>query len=107
MWWNSMPFVGEEGVRVADLEKLAVTKTNLNGMERWGYVTVAPDPVDPATQPPKPAGLVRATAKGCDAEAARRWLGTNLWELDNLSPRQILARAGQAVVPGPECGQIA
>src|SRR5579885_1020361 len=31
-----------------------------------------------------------------DPEAARSWLDANLWELDNLSPRQIVARAGQA-----------
>jgi uncharacterized protein (DUF2384 family) len=31
-----------------------------------------------------------------EAEAARRWLDTNLWELDNLSPRQIIARAARS-----------
>jgi uncharacterized protein (DUF2384 family) len=30
-----------------------------------------------------------------EVEAARHWLDTNLWELDNLSPRQIVARAGR------------
>lgn len=31
-----------------------------------------------------------------DAEAARRWLDTALWELDNLSPREMVAQYGQA-----------
>jgi uncharacterized protein (DUF2384 family) len=31
-----------------------------------------------------------------DAEAARHWLDTALWELDNLSPREIVVRSGQA-----------
>src|SRR5271156_5116381 len=39
MWFNCMRFVGEDGVTVAELERLARTKTNLNGMERWGYIT--------------------------------------------------------------------
>jgi len=54
MWWNCMKYVGEEPVSVKELAVLARTATNLNGMQRWGYITV-----DPA--PPK---LIRATAKG-------------------------------------------
>src|ERR1700687_5246528 len=42
MWSNCMRFVGEGGVRVGELEELARTKTNLNGMERWRYITVEP-----------------------------------------------------------------
>ena len=44
MWSNCMQFVGDEGVRVKEIESLARTATNLNGMERWGYIVVAPDP---------------------------------------------------------------
>lgn len=40
MWWNCMRYVGEEPVGVKELERLARTKTNLNGMIRWGYVTL-------------------------------------------------------------------
>ncbi len=36
MWFNCMQFVGDEGVTVSDLRRLARTGTNLNGMERWG-----------------------------------------------------------------------
>jgi uncharacterized protein (DUF2384 family) len=31
-----------------------------------------------------------------DKEAALRWLDTGLWELDNLSPREIVRRTGDA-----------
>jgi DNA-binding MarR family transcriptional regulator len=57
MWWNCMKYVGDQPVSIKELEHLARTKTNLHGMQRWGYITV-----DPA--PPK---LVRATAKGLKA----------------------------------------
>ena len=69
MYWTCMRFVGEEGVRAGELQRLARTKTNLNGMIRWGYVTVAPDPADPRPKPPKAAWLIRATAKGLLARA--------------------------------------
>lgn len=52
MWWNCMHFVDEKGITVGELEKLARTKTNLNGMERWRYIVVAPDP---SRQAPKAA----------------------------------------------------
>jgi len=42
MWSNCMQFIGQDGVRVGDLEELARTATNLKGMERWGYIVVAP-----------------------------------------------------------------
>ena len=50
MYSNCMRFVDELGIRARELEKLARTPTNLDGMERWGYVTVAPDPNDPQAQ---------------------------------------------------------
>ena len=31
-------------------------------------------------------------------DAAEEWLNTPLWELDNLSPREIVARGGDAAV---------
>lgn len=83
MWLNCMKFVGEGGVGVGELEKLARTPTNLNGMERWGYVVVEPDPADPRAKPPRSAWLIRATAKGRAAQEAwrplfgvieRRWI---------------------------------
>ncbi|SPF54857.1 hypothetical protein SBA4_6720012 [Candidatus Sulfopaludibacter sp. SbA4] len=64
MWSNCMRFVGEEGVRIGELEDLAFTKTNLNGMERWGYIVVAPDPSDSRPRPPRRDWVIRATPKG-------------------------------------------
>src|ERR1700691_4311119 len=53
MYSNCMRFVDENGIRVSDRDALARTPTNLHGMERWGYVTVAPDPNDPRPKPPR------------------------------------------------------
>ena len=45
MWANFMRFIPDDGVRLRDLEALA-RLTNLNGLIRWGYVELAPDPAD-------------------------------------------------------------
>lgn len=68
MWWNCMRFVGEDGVRVGELRQLARTKTNLNGMVRWGYIVVAPDPQDPRPKPLPSNWLIRPTRKGRKAQ---------------------------------------
>lgn len=72
MWSTCMRFVGEEGVTVGELERLARTPTNLNGMERWGYVVVEPDPADPRPKPPRPAWVIRATPAGRKAQEVWR-----------------------------------
>jgi DNA-binding MarR family transcriptional regulator len=59
-------------VRVGELEKLARTQTNLNGMERWRYIDVAPDPADSRRKPPHSVWVIRATAKGRQAQEAWR-----------------------------------
>ncbi|MFZ0787700.1 MAG: MarR family winged helix-turn-helix transcriptional regulator [Candidatus Acidiferrales bacterium] len=64
MWTNCMQFVGEEGVTVGELERLARTTTNLNGMERWRYIDVAPDPADRRPKPPRRDWVIRATIAG-------------------------------------------
>ena len=68
MWWTCMRFVDEVGIPVEALERAARTKTNLNGMIRWGYVTAA----GPA--PLKKTTLIRATAKGLAAREVWRTL---------------------------------
>jgi DNA-binding MarR family transcriptional regulator len=55
-----MQFVGEDGVGVDELQDLARTTTNLNGLMRWGYVVVAP------------GQIVRATAAGRKAQEVWR-----------------------------------
>jgi hypothetical protein len=76
MWLNCMQFVGEEGVTVRELERLARTKTNLNGMERWGYIVVEPDPVGSRPKPPRSGWVIRATSKGRKAQELWRPLFT-------------------------------
>lgn len=64
MWLNCLRFVPEEGVTVRELERLARTRTNWDGMRRWGYIFFEPDPADNRPKPPLSALVVRATAKG-------------------------------------------
>ncbi len=59
LWSTCMRFLGEEGLAVGDLKKLAGKKTNLHGLERWGYIRVT-------------AGVVRATPKGREAQEVWR-----------------------------------
>ena len=69
MWSNSMRFVGEEGVTVGELLGLARTTTNLNGMERWGYIVIEPDPAGSRT---RSNCVIRATPKGRKAQEVWR-----------------------------------
>ena len=71
-WSNCMRFVGEDGVRVSELEKLARTTANLNGMERWGYIVIQPDSSDNRLKPPRRDWLIRATAAGRKAQEVWR-----------------------------------
>jgi DNA-binding MarR family transcriptional regulator len=64
MWSNCMRFVTEEGITVRDLERRARTKTNLNGMVRWGYVTVKPNPADSRPRAPRSGWMICATPAG-------------------------------------------
>jgi len=64
MWFNCMQHVGEQGIRLRELQRLAGTETNLDGMQRWGYIYLEPDPADPRPKPPKKDWLVRALPGG-------------------------------------------
>jgi DNA-binding MarR family transcriptional regulator len=64
MYLNCLQFVPEQGIGMRELERLARTRPNWDGMRRWGYIYFAPDPTDPRPRPPKWAWLVRATSKG-------------------------------------------
>jgi hypothetical protein len=46
MWLNCLRFVPEQGIVVRELERAARTRTNWDGMRRWGYVYFEPDPAD-------------------------------------------------------------
>jgi DNA-binding MarR family transcriptional regulator len=116
MWSNCMRFVGEDGVRVGELEELARTKTNLDGMQRWRYITVEPDPADPRARPPLSDWVIRATPVGRRAQEVwrplfgvieQRWqqrFGKD--EIDQLrKPLSELVSQIDAELPGvlPDC----
>jgi len=72
MWFNCMQFVTEEPMPVSELERLARTGTNLDGMRRWGYVFLESASGDPR-RTPRPADLtIRATGKGQRAQQVWR-----------------------------------
>jgi DNA-binding MarR family transcriptional regulator len=64
MWSTCLRFVGEEGLRVRDRERLARTRTNLAGLQRWGYITLDRDPADPRPKPPEADLVIHTTAAG-------------------------------------------
>jgi len=69
MWFTCLRFLTDGGRSVAEIDRLARTSTNWNGMERWGYIEVAPDPADPRPRPPRRDWIVRATPGGRRAQA--------------------------------------
>ncbi len=72
MWSNCMQYLGEEGVTVGELQRLARTPSPPAGMERWGYIVVQPDPADTRAKPPHPAWVVRPTIVGRKAQEVWR-----------------------------------
>lgn len=67
MYQNCLRFLDPDGVSVAELEGRARTPSNLNGMVRWGLITVAPPSTKaPAARPGPPRGssIVRPTRMG-------------------------------------------
>lgn len=42
VWANCMQFVSAEGIMLGELRRRARTRTNLSGMQRWGYIIAAP-----------------------------------------------------------------
>jgi len=70
MWFNCMQFLDENGLPVAELFRRARTRTNLDGMRRWGYVTITADPS--SGKPKASSGMVRPTDAGLEAR--------NVWQ---------------------------
>jgi DNA-binding MarR family transcriptional regulator len=112
MWENCMRFVGEQGVTVRALAELARTATNLNGMQRWGYVVVKPDPLDARPKPPLRDWVIRATPAGCKAREIwqplfgtieKRWKARfGRHEIDQLR-ESLRSLIGQFTVELPDC----
>jgi hypothetical protein len=69
MGFNCMRYVGEEGIALQEMEWLARSGTNLDGMQRWGYIYLEPAPDDPRPKPPKRDWLVRSLPGGRRARA--------------------------------------
>jgi DNA-binding MarR family transcriptional regulator len=112
MWSNCMQFVSDDGVHVGELEDLARTATNLNGMERWGYIVVEPDPADSRQKPPRSSWVIRATPQGRKAQEVwrplfdaieKRWEARfGLGEMDQLR-ESLRALIGRIDVELPNC----
>jgi DNA-binding MarR family transcriptional regulator len=64
MYLNCLKHVGDGGIRAGDLEGIARTYTNLAGMTRWRYVTIAPDPADTRKKIPARDWIIRLTPAG-------------------------------------------
>ncbi len=79
MWSKCLRFVPPEGVRAVELESLARTKTNLDGMRRWGYVTVTKE------------SLIRLTPAGQKADQIWR-------EIFPIMDKRWQARFGQGTI---------
>jgi hypothetical protein len=71
-WSNFMRVLGERGLTVGELERRTRAKPQLDGMRRWGYVTIGPDPDDPRRKPPARDHLVVPTEAGRHAQAVWR-----------------------------------
>jgi hypothetical protein len=68
MWSTCMRFVTQHGVSVGDLAALARTETNLNGMERWGYIVIDAPGVPGRAKRPRRDSIIRSTVKGQKAQ---------------------------------------
>src|SRR5215469_1166718 len=67
MFLNCMRYVGAEPVTLGEVARLARTGTNLDGMRRWGYITVEPGMGDPRYKAKGDDLVLRATRKGMQA----------------------------------------
>jgi hypothetical protein len=115
MWQNCLKHLPEEGMTVRELERRAGTGTNLNGMMRWGYIFMAPSPMDTRAKPPIADWLVKPTAAGNGAKRVweplfpaieRRWEKRFGW--DEIEELRAALRAVVAELPAtlPDCMPI-
>lgn len=115
MWLNCLKHLPEEGITVRELERRARTGTNLNGMLRWGYVWIAPSPMETRAKPPMADWVIRPTAAGIAAKQVwealplaieRRWEKRFGW--DEIEELRGALRAVVAELPPtlPNCMPI-
>jgi methyltransferase (TIGR00027 family) len=67
MWENCLRYVTDQPITVGELETRARTGTNLDGMRRWGYITIDGTATKIHKGRPGPAAVLRATAAGLRA----------------------------------------
>jgi hypothetical protein len=70
MWLNSMRYVGSEPITLGEVARLARTGMNLDGMRRWGYISVDPGPGSPRYKARHDDLVLRATSRGLQARGA-------------------------------------
>ena len=113
MWFNCMRFVDEQGVTLGELVQKARTGTNLDGMRRWGYVSI--DGGTKRVPRPRADMMIRATPGGRKAreiweplvgEMEDRWRERfGKGEIDRLR-ESLLAVARQLDAGLPDCFPI-
>jgi len=102
MWANFIQFIPPGGVPFRDVAALAPL-VNLAGLQRWGYLVVAPDPAAGGAPPPRPDWLVRLTPAGRQAQQVWRPLAGEIEERwrDRLGAAEFgRLRAGLGAVAG-------
>lgn len=67
MWLNCMRYVGAEPITLGEVARLARAGTNLDGMRRWGYITVEPGKGSAEYRAKKDSLVLRATRQGMRA----------------------------------------
>ena len=72
MFENCLRFVTDQPITVGKLETLARTPTNLDGMRRWGYITIDAAARRVHRGRPGPDAVLRATSRGLRAREV--WL---------------------------------
>jgi methyltransferase (TIGR00027 family) len=72
MFENCLRFVTDDPITVRELETLARTPTNLDGMRRWGYITIDGAAERTYKSLPGSHAVLRATARGL--RARQTWL---------------------------------
>jgi methyltransferase (TIGR00027 family) len=72
MWENCMRHVTDQPITVGELETRARTGTNLDGMRRWGYISIDGTARKVHKGRPGPDAVLRATAAGLRAREV--WL---------------------------------
>jgi hypothetical protein len=84
MWANCLRYVTEDGVTVADVERRARTHANLDGMRRWGYVTLDGAGRRGGARRSGSDSMLRLTAAGREADQVWARLGGEIeqrWRL--------------------------